>query len=78
MAELVMVTFTKEELEYLEFYLPWSSKRLFGNYDPDREFRHLGRSIVRKARTALAEDAAKKSADIATLEKMLGPGEKPE
>jgi hypothetical protein len=71
----ITVTFTKAELDYLEFYLRWSSKRLFGNHDPDRDYRRLRKSIVRKARTALAEDKAKMSADIATLERMLGTGE---
>lgn len=74
MNEIVM-TLSKEELEYLEFYLRWSKKRLFGDYDPDRTYRRLGRSIVRKARTALAEHEAKKADDIATLERMLGTGE---
>jgi hypothetical protein len=74
----IAVTFTKEEADYLEFYLRWSSKRLFGNYDHDAEYRRLGRSIVKKTRTALAEVATKEKAEVDLLEKMLGPDVKPE
>ena len=71
----IAVTFTKEEADYLEFYLRWSSKRLFGSYDYDSEYRRLGRSIVPKTRTALAEVAIKEKTEVDLLEKMLGRGE---
>jgi hypothetical protein len=65
----IAVTFTKEEADYLEFYLRWSSKRLFGSYDYDAEYRRLGRSIVKKTRTALAEAATKEKTEVDLLEK---------
>jgi len=71
----ITVTFTKEEADYLEFYLRWSSKRLFGTRDPDPEYRQLGRSNVQKTRTARAEVATKEKTEVDLLEKMLGTGE---
>jgi len=74
--ESYSVQLTKEERRYLEFYLTWSTKRLFGDSRGHGNERHLYRSILRKVRTAVAEIDARTKADIATLERMLGTGEK--
>jgi hypothetical protein len=68
----IAVSFTKAELEELEFYLRWSDKLLFGNYQVGREERVVVRNISRKARTALAVAGATSKAEVARLEKMLG------
>jgi hypothetical protein len=53
----IAVSFTKAELEEMAFYLLWSDKQLFGNYQVGREERVIVRKISRRMRTAMTNAA---------------------
>ena len=72
----ITVTFTKEEAEELEFYLRWSDRQLFGDYERSSKDRVVIRIARKKVRRALA--ATKEKTEVDLLEKMLGPDVKPE
>ncbi len=75
--EDVTVILTAAEADHLAFYIRWSQKRLFGDYDPDQEWRHLLRSARKKIRQAQVDARSNRALEIITLEKMVPKDQEP-
>ena len=60
----ITVTFTKEEAEELEFYLRWSDRQLFGDYERSSKDRVVIRIARKKVRRALAATKEKTEVDL--------------